>query len=723
MNSRRQATFLSLLLAAFFIAENSFAIPVFQKGHKETLPAILKADEVDGDQATNTITASGNVEVSKGTSVIYSDKAVYEKNGGIIRAIGNVKIKDFEVGNIRATQAEVKDDFSSGKFLESQVIFTDGSYLTSPEIDRKNPLITVLQRPIFSICPNPEISSNNELAGKKRDLFSIKSRQTTIDREENVMKSKGGIMRFYNVPFFYTPYISIGLPSKKKKSGFLNPSYTKSTNLGLGVRIPYYFYIAPNMDLTVNPLIGISNNQILIDNEFRHKASYGEYKLGAELANNKIASNSNSTVVKRTDRQYRWHLTGEGKFDFTQNSGLDFKSNLVSDRNYLRDYHFNYLNYSLSKVNVDYIRGRDYHAVKMIKIQELENATTRKYEPLILPQIDSHIESKPIFFKETFALTSNATMITRQDGLQYHRASLSPEVNLPFNLRGNLFNLNSKIQNDFYWLKNQTSAATQYQNTQTNTKPEFSVNWKLPLIKKTQNNTLLVEPMINLVMSSYRKNFSVLPNEDSNSSELTVSNLFVSDRLAGFDRNESGKRANYGVKTSFFDKKLGQFGLTLGQGYKKSGNAQDAVIKGFGANNKSNIVGQALYKAKKYFSLTYSFQLNESNYSNDVNQVSTSLAFDRISFGVDYLLLKTSSQNSQKAEQATFSTSAKLSNEWSITLATRKDIVLGRTLSRSALISRDGCCTMFSFSVMETNPSSLTKPQKSFNINVLFKNL
>jgi LPS-assembly protein len=725
--SHHKAIFIIYFLLVLFIAENSLALPNFKKNQKETLPAILKADEVDGDQETNIINAKGNVEVSKGPSVIYADKMIYEKNGGIIRAIGNVKIKDFEIGNVRATKAEVKDDFISGKFFESQIIFNDGSYLASPEINRKNALTTVLDHPIFSICPNPEISADNLLVGKKRDLITISSKQTTIDRVENVMKSKDGVIRFYGVPFFYTPYLSVALPSKKKKSGFLHPSYAKSTNLGLGVKIPYYFYIAPNLDLTVTPLIGVGNNQILINNELRHKASYGEYKINAEIANNEIRNTNNTTVATRTDNPYRWNLKSDGKFDFTENVGLDFKSDLVSDRDYLRDYDFSFLNYTLSQVNFDYIKKRNYHAVKLIKIQELESAKLQKSEPLILPQIDSYIESKPYFFKEKFILTTNTAVISRHDGLQYRRASVTPEVNAPFNLNGNLFDFNSKIQNDFYWLKESlgpdSSATNQYQTIETNTKPEISLSWKLPLIRKTKTNTFLVEPMLNMVSSSYRKNFNAIPNEDSNDSELSVSNLFIADRISGFDRNESGKRLNYGVKTSFFHKTHGQFSVTIGQGYKKSQNSQDAIIRGFNTNSKSNFVGQALYKAKKYFSINYSFQLNESNYQNEVNQVSSALTFEKISFAADYLLLTTSPQNLQKIEQITLSSKMKLSNKWSLSLASNQDLELGRELSRSASILRDGCCTTFGFSVVETNPSALTKPQKSFNITLLFKNL
>ncbi len=728
MNSGRRLTFLLPFSIAIFCATSSFALPNFKKNQQSSIPAVLKADFVDGDQQNNTLTATGNVEVKKGTSVVYADKMVYEKNNGKIRAIGDVKIKDIEVGNVFAATAEFKEDFSSGKFFDSKIVFNDGSYLISPEIDRQDPLITVLQKPIFSFCPNPNISSDNSIAGTKPDLLSIKSKQTTIDRKEDVMISKSGIIRLYNVPILYTPYLSVGLPSKKKKSGFLHPSYAKSTNLGLGIKIPYYLYIAPNMDLTINPLIGVSNNQILIDNEFRHKSSYGEYKVNAEIANNKINNTHNSTVVNRTKSPYRWNIKGKGVFDFTTNTGLDFDSNLVSDRDYLRDYNFSFLNYTTSKVNLDYVHARNYHAVKLIKIQELENYALQKTEPTILPQIDSYVESKPMFFKEKFALTSNITAITRHDGLQYRRATLTPEFDLPFNLRGNLFNLNAKIQNDLYWLKESavpaTSASTnQYQTIATNSKPEISLNWKLPLIRKTPSNTLLIEPMVNVVASSYRKNFNLIPNEDSNNSELSVSNLFVSDRLAGFDRNESGKRVNYGVKTSLFHKIYGQFGLTVGQGYRKSEKEQDAKITGFGENNKSNIVGQALYKAKKYFSISYIFQLNESNYRNDVNLISTTLAFDKLSFSVDYLLLQATKQNPNKAEQATFSSNIKLSNNFTLSLASNRDIVRGREISRSARILREGCCTTFGFSVTETNPSTLAKPQKSFNISLLFKNL
>jgi LPS-assembly protein len=399
--------------------------------------------------------------------------------------------------------------------------------------------------------------------------------------------------------------------------------------------------------------------------------------------------------------------------------------NTVGDRNYLRDYHFNYASSTLSKINLDYIHGRDYHAVKAINIQELEDASAENSAPLILPQIDSHIESKPFFFKEKLALTSNMVVITRQDGLQYRRISAVPEANIPFNLNGNLFAINGKVQGDFYSLEENykyTQKPQDYQSVQTNYKPELSLSWRLPLIKKAKKNTLMIEPMANFVTSDYRKNFNKLPNEDSNNAELTASNLFITDRISGFDRNEAGTRINYGVKSSLFNK-YGEFGLTLGQGYRKGNGVQDVVIRGFAENNKSNLVGQALYKAVKYLTITYSFQLDQATYRNDVNQLTTALSFERFSFNADYLLLRRTDQNAQKREQINLSSGIKLTQRWRMTLTNSRDIVEGRTLSRGIAFYRDGCCTTFGFSVMETNPSSLTKPQKTYNLSFSFKNL
>ena len=715
-----------ILVVSNFISFSAYSIPKVNK-EDSSAPAVLKAKNVQGNRIKNEIIAIGDVEVIKGSSVLFADKIIYNQNTKKIKVIGDFKVNDFEVGNLYGNNAFIKDDFSEGEFFDTKIVFDDGSYLKSPKVNKKSALITRLNSPVYSICPDPVISKDNKSAGSKRSFFSIKSSKTEIDKKEEVMRSKHAFLRVYDIPILYTPYISIALPSKKKKSGFLNPSYSKNSNLGLGVKLPYYFYISDSLDVTTTPLISVSGSQFVIGNELRHETKYGRYDLNLEVANNEITRSEDTNVVRRTQKDFRWNLKGAGKFDFDLDTGLDFSIDNVGDRDYLRDYHFNFINYTVSQVNLDNIKGRNYSSAKFISVQELEEYDDKKAEPYIIP-LNYHVESNPdnafTQLKEKYLFTTDFTSISRVDGLQYRRISAVPELSIPYNVKGNLLAFNTKIQGDFYSLDDNFKGidkTQEYNRNQSNYSPEASINWRLPLIKKGKKNTLMIEPMANMVVSSFKSSNNAIPNEDSNDSELTVSNLFISDRISGYDRNESGKRINYGVKTSLFND-YGEFGLNIGQGYKRSAE-QDVEVRGFNDNNKSNIVGQALYKANKYLTLNYSFQLDESNYSNDINQLNAALDFGVITFNTNYLLIRKTEQNANEKEQLSLGSSVKLTNKWKLNVRNTRDVVKGRDLYRTLSLTRDGCCTTFGFAVTETNSSNLTSAQKSFNMVLTFKNL
>ncbi len=722
---RHLLSFIAIFLSLVLTDSDAYAaLAKPNSKNKESLPSVLKADNVEGDQLTNLMKATGNVELRRDNSIVNADEMIYDKNSGWVRAIGNIKIKNIELGNVVASDAKIKDDFSSGVFSNSTMVMIDGSYLKSPEIDRVTPEVTVLKSSIYSICPNSEISADNSLAGKKRDMFSIKSQTTTIDRGQQNFKVKHGVVRLYDFPVFYTPYLKTSFPSKGRQTGFLPPAYIRN-KYGFGLQVPFYVNIAPEKDLTISSYLNPGRNLYIIKNEFRHMTSYGTYSIIPEIANNNITYANDATTISRSKSQYRWNVQGLGLFDFTTNTGLDFILNDVYDRNYLRDYHSNYVGYTMSKVNLDYIYQRDYYSVKAIKFQELENPVTEKASPTILPMIDAHVETKPMAWKEKFALTSNVTTITRDDGLQYRRVSETPEVNLPLNLNGNLFTFNAKVQNDLYSLENNykgTTPSKNYDSATVNYKPEASLNWSMPLIKRSKTNIFMIEPMANIITSTFKKNFTALPNQDSNNSELTVNNLFVSDRIAGFDRNEAGTRTSYGAKTAFFNQ-YGEYGLTLGQSFRIKNQTQDVKILGFNDNNKSNLVGLTSYKAIKYFNFSYAFQLNESNYQNEVNEFLASFDYGRFTFSTSYLLLLQNSQNALKREQLSFTTGMKFTPKTSTTFMTNKDMVTGRVLNRALTLNYDGCCTVFSFGMTQSNPSNLTKPSNSFNFSISFKNL
>lgn len=708
-----------------FTLSNSYAFPKINHQNNQPELSTLQAENISGDRNSNIITATGNAELNRGNSTVYANQMSYDKNGKVVRAIGNVIIKNIEIGKVKATNAEVKEDLSSAKFINSTIFLDDGSYLKSPEIDHVSKDKTILYRPTYSICPNEEIAENNDLAGTKSDLFTIDSKQTVIDKSSESIKLKNAILKLHNIPILYTPYYYLPTPSNKRKTGFLRPVYLRTSNLGAGVGVPYYVNIAENKDLTVTPQIHFGNSNFLINTEFRHLIESGQYKVNLEVANNKITSNNDTLVVDRTKEEYRYLLKSDGKFDYNKTTGLNYNLNYAGDRNYYRDYHNDSTAYTVSEANLDYIKDRNYYSLKTVKIQELEHADKESSAPFALPIINSYTAIKPIFANEKIGFGSNITAITRKEGINYHRASFTPEIKVPLNLHGNIFEFESSLQNDFYWLENLSKynleKNTNLKKNAINQRPTLSANWKLPLIKNTASNTIIVEPIIKTTYSSYTKNFSLLDNEDSNSTELSSSNLFATRRIAGFDRNESGQSVTYGMRSNMFNQ-YGQYGLNIGQSIIKNQKIQDVTIQGFD-HNRSNYVGDLFYKAVKYFDITYSFQLNRSTLTNDINQVTTNLNFDRFGVSNNYLLIRPTPTNPEKKEQTSFNFRVNMTKRILANFSITRDLAINRNIAKAMTLQYDGCCVLTSLVIMENNSTNLIKPDQSIHLIFSIKNM
>ena len=62
-------------------------------------------------------------------------------------------------------------------------------------------------------------------------------------------------IEFFGVPLGYVPFMSAPDPTVKRKSGFLFPNITYTTQYGAGIKIPYFWALAPNYDLTLSTTV------------------------------------------------------------------------------------------------------------------------------------------------------------------------------------------------------------------------------------------------------------------------------------------------------------------------------------------------------------------------------------------------------------------------------------------------------------------------------------
>lgn len=175
--------------------------------------AVIKADEIKYDPATDVANLSGNTEFSKGNASFKGPKARFRV--------------DAREGEMETPRYELRDNRASGNAKKLTIETAD---------------VFVFDRATYTTC-TPE----------NLDWYFTAS-TLEIDNEQKEMVGTHGVMRFFDVPIVYTPYFTAPT-SNQRRSGILAPVVGYNSNNGIDVTQPYYVNIAPNRDLLLVPRV------------------------------------------------------------------------------------------------------------------------------------------------------------------------------------------------------------------------------------------------------------------------------------------------------------------------------------------------------------------------------------------------------------------------------------------------------------------------------------
>ncbi len=87
-------------------------------------------------------------------------------------------------------------------------------------------------------------------------------------------------IEFFGVPLAYVPFMSAPDPTVKRKSGFLFPDLSESSQYGYGIEPKYFWALAPNYDLTFGTLL-TTKQGALLEGEWRQRLLDGSYSIRA----------------------------------------------------------------------------------------------------------------------------------------------------------------------------------------------------------------------------------------------------------------------------------------------------------------------------------------------------------------------------------------------------------------------------------------------------------
>ena len=223
----------------------------------------IDAAHVDSDVARKLSIFTGNVVIRQGDREIKADQVQVDAQKNI-KGQGGVDYTDPIVhvlgagGDYSPTGGA---DFRSAQFelLQRPARGSAETMNLTPEG------ILDLKQVSFTTCPANEKS------------WSLDAKEITLDTRAKIGEAHDAKVEFQGVPIFYLPWASFPL-GDERKSGFLFPVIGTTSRGGVELAVPYYWNIAPNMDLTAEP-IEYSRRGIDLGGDFRYlePGSKGEF--------------------------------------------------------------------------------------------------------------------------------------------------------------------------------------------------------------------------------------------------------------------------------------------------------------------------------------------------------------------------------------------------------------------------------------------------------------
>ncbi len=691
---------------------------IFGKPQKvdKSLPLYLQGDELIYDNNGNRVIARGNVEIYYNKNVLTADQVIYDQSANTLTASGNVELKEANGNVIRADNYTLTDDFRDGFVQSLSVVTRDDSRITAERGERREGNVTEFSDATFTPCKSE---------GNVPPLWCIGAKRIIHDQANATISYQDAELKFYGMTVGYLPYFEHPDPSVKRKSGFLSPSYGNSNDLGVFFELPYYFALSPNYDFLFNPRY-MSEQGVMWQGEWRQKLANGEYTINFAA----VDQQSSGLPAPVNEGLVGWRGSVETHGKFSLSSWWSYGWNVIaeSDDSFRRFYKLDSVLLT-DRVNDVWLRGlseRSYFGAKLYQFGGLLVNDDDSTESLVHPIIDhNYVFQDPVLGGE-LTWTSNALSLSRSDVSNTSVGLVSQDMNrvvtevkwrrrftdaigityTPFGeLRGDIYQINYEDDNPL------DPIDTTLDETFVRGLATGGVTVAYPWVANLGATSHVIEPIGQLVAHNASVQQQGLPNEDAKSLIFDDTNLFEVTKFSGYDRLETGVRANVGLQYTF-QGPVGYARVLAGQSFHLSGdNAyNEPGVDVF--NPRSGLeTDKSDYVLGAYLAPTDVFRIiAQTRFDNEDLEIRREDLTANFSYGP--LMLQTTYTRGQVPDQITglyetqqdilgFAT-LRLTDRWTLTGAIRYDLDEDKVLTDSIRLAYLDECFMLSATYSET---------------------
>ena len=632
-------------------------------------PVLFSADEVNYDDQYGLVIARGNVELSQGGTTVLADTISYNERTDTVTASGHVSMLQDTGEVVFGNFVELTDSMRQGFIQDIRMLMADRSRLAGNTGRRTDGNRTEIRRGVYSPC---DLCKDDPT---QPPLWQLTASKIIHDKEEQKVEYQNVALELGGTPVLWSPYFSHPDPSVKRASGFLPPTLGSSNTLGFNFDVPYYWVLAPDKDLTLAPII-TTNQGVDMAGEYRQRFGNGFIDTRASITDADIVSGT-STDPTTAHGQIRGHIASFGQFDLDENWRAGWDVRRTTDQTYERLYHFGGTeNFLTSDAYVENFDGRNYGSVYAYSFQSLRLGVSDRSQAYVLPLADYNWDWKPTLWGGHFTANLNGADTLRETGPSSRRISAGGEFNRPWTTSdGSSWNFVAGLRTDAYSVSNQPILGTGSRQQISNGSvarvfPQIGLEWKDPWVRTAAHSTLVVTPRAAFYAAPIGGNPPQIPDDDSVSFDFNENDLFVRNRLVGYDQVDGGQRVDYGVQVdwnsddgqkaralvgaSYRFQRQTPFDYGLGLTPATNGAYQPtvAITSGTGVNRQnSDYVGRLSYSPSAYFETSYRFRFDREDLRPEHQELGVAVGPSQLRLGANYLQLGDNQRDGETRRQ------------------------------------------------------------------------
>jgi len=527
--------------------------------------ATLVADNVNIGNAGDVVTATGNVEIFYEGQRLMASQIIYTRSTDELDISGPITIVEESGAVLTGRNAVLSRDMTRGVIRGARFILDGQMQVAAEEMHRVDGRYNQLYKTVASSC--------NVCEHRPVPLWQIRARRVVHDQEERQMYFDDAWFEVAGTPIMYFPRLRLPDPTLKRASGFLLPEIKTSSNLGIGLRFPYFLTLGDHADLRVAPYI--SGNTRTVEARFRREFSFGSLQVDGAVS-----------VDNLTPDPVRTYMFAEGRFHLPKDFDLNVDLRLVSDSAYLLAYDYSDVDRLENKVEITRTKRNEHISASIQKLRSLRAKEVPiedtlatllgrfTYERRMFPaliggearfvfDLEGHERLAEVISPALAAacVTASAPECTARDVIRAG-ALANWRRDWVFG-NGMIAAAEGQLAADVYLIGQDTS----YADTLSHVTPTTAVELRWPLARvTTAGATDVLEPVVQVAWTDTVG--ANVANEDSNLVDFDEGNLLALSRFPGSDRYERGWRTTVGLSWTRLAANGFEYSATVGKVFR-----------------------------------------------------------------------------------------------------------------------------------------------------------